>query len=104
MHKWWVQGLLVDPEESSDHKNPKGRDTPSSCVADLESVPVSVRSTSDREAVTMPDANFSGVALVARAACDGVEVLGGTYSGSCSSSEPITSQEDGATDFERQRA
>ena len=54
--------------------------------------------------MTTLDATFLGIALVALAARDGVAVLGGTYSGSCSSSEPITSQEDGATDFERQRA
>ena len=51
-----------------------------------------------------PDTTFLGVALVARAARDGVEVFGGTYSGSCSSLEPITSRADGAIDFELPRA
>ena len=54
---------------------------------------VSVRSSSDWEEVTTPDATFLGVALGARAALDGVEVPGGTYSGSRSSSEPMTRQE-----------
>ena len=71
-----------------------------SFVANPEGVPVSVRSSSEWEAVTTPDATFFGVALVARAARDGVEVFGGTYSGSCSSLEPLTSRADGAIDFE----
>ena len=94
----------ADPEASYDHETPKKLDAPSSCVADPEGVLVSVRSSSDREAVTTPDATFLGVALVVRATCDGVVVLGGTYSGSCSSLEPIMSRADEATDFERPRA
>ena len=54
--------------------------------------------------MTKLDATFLGVALVARATRDGVVVPGGTYSRSCSSSEPITIREDGAIDFERPRA
>ena len=49
--------------------------------------------------MTTTDATFLGVALVARAARAGVAVPGGTYSGSCSSSETITSRADGATNF-----
>ena len=52
----------------------------------------------------MPDTTFLGVAFGARAARAGVAVPGGTYSGSCSSSEPITIWADGALDFERARA
>ena len=61
----------ADPEASSDHETPKKPDAPSSCVVDC-----SLRSSSDSEAVTTPDATFLGVALVARAARDGVEMLG----------------------------
>ena len=53
-----------------------------SFVADPEGVPVSVHSSSEWEAVTTPDATVLGVALGARAAREGVEVHGGTYSGS----------------------
>ena len=95
---------FVDPEASSDHETPKEHDDPSSCEADPEGVPVSVRSSSDWEAVTKHVSTFLGVALVARAARDGVAVPGGTYSGSFSSSEPITIWADGALDFERARA
>ena len=52
----------------------------------------------------MSDATILGEDLAARAARDGVEVPGGTYSGSCSSSEPMTRRADGATDFDRPRA
>ena len=38
---------LADPEAFSDHKIPKEPHIPSSCVADLEDVPISVRSSSD---------------------------------------------------------
>ena len=69
----------ADSEASSDHETPKEPDTPSSCVADPEDVPVSVRSLSDWEAVTTPDATFLGVALAARAARDGVKVPRGMY-------------------------
>ena len=97
-------GTSADPEASSDHETPKDPDAPSSLVANPEGIPVSVRSSSHWEAVTTPDATFLGIALVARAAPDGVVGPGGSYLGSCSSSEPITSQADGATDFERPRA
>ena len=36
-----------DPKAFSDHETPKEPNTPSSCVADPEGVPVSVRSSSD---------------------------------------------------------
>ena len=97
-------GTSAEPEASSDHETPKEPDAPSSLVADPEGVPVSVRSSSDWEAVTTPDATFVGVALVAREAREGVEVPGGTYSGSRSSSEPMTRRADGATHFDRPRA
>ena len=97
-------GTSSDPEASSDHKTPKEPDAPYSLVADAEGVPVSVRSSSDWEAVTAADATFFGVALEACDARDGVEVSGGTYSGSRSSSEPMTMRADGATDFNHSRA
>ena len=40
-------GTSVEPESSSDHETPKEPDAPSSFVADLEGVPVSVSSSSD---------------------------------------------------------
>ena len=98
------EGTSAEPEASSDQDNPKEPDASSLFVADLEGVPVSVRSSSDWEAVTTPDATFLGVALAGRAAREGVEVPGGTYSGSPSSSEPMTRQADGATDFDHPRA
>ena len=97
-------GTSAKPEASSDHDAPKEPDTPSSFVADLEGVPFSLRSSSDWEAVTTPDATVLGVALGARAAQEGVEVPGGTYSGSRSSSEPMIKRVDGETDFDRPRA
>ena len=97
-------GTSADPEASSDHETPKEPDAPSSFVADLEGVPVSVRSSSYLEAVTTPDTTFLGVALGARAALEGVEIPGGTYLGSRSSSEPMTMRADGATDFDHPRA
>ncbi|WP_353806158.1 hypothetical protein [Acinetobacter baumannii] len=63
-----------------------------------------MRSSSDWEAVTTPDATVLGVALGAREAREGAEVPGGTYSGSRSSSEPMTMRADGATDLDRPRA
>ena len=97
-------GTSADPEASSDHDTPKEPDAPSSFVADPEGVLVNVRSSSDWEAVTTPDATFLGVALGARVAREGVEMPGGTYSGSRSSSELMTMRADGATDFDRPRA
>ena len=97
-------GTSANLEASSDHETPKETDAPSSCVVDPEVMLVSVRSSSDWEAVTMPDATFLGVALGACAAREGVEVPGGTYSGSRSSSEPMTMRVDGATDLDRPRA
>ena len=76
-------GTSADPEASSDHETSKEPDTPSSCVADLEGVPVSVRSSSDKEAVTTPDATFLGVDMFARTSHAGVAVPGGMYLGSC---------------------
>ena len=69
-------GTSAESEASSDQDTPKEPDAPSSCVADPEGVPVTVRSSSDWEAVTTPDATFLGVALGARAAREGVEVPG----------------------------
>ena len=98
-----VTGTFAEPEASYDHQTPKEPDTPS-LVANLETVRLIVRSSSDWEAVTTPDATFLGVALGARVAREGVEVPGGTYSGSRSSSELMTIWEDAATDFNRPRA
>ena len=97
-------GTLAEPEASFDHDTPKELDTPSSFVADPEGVPVSARSSSDWEAVTTPDAIFLDAALVVREAREGVEVPGGTYSGSRSSSKPMTMRADKATNFDRPRA
>ena len=97
-------GTSADPEASSDQDTPKEPDAPSSFVADLEGVPVSVRSSSDWEAVTTPDATVLGVALGARVAREGVEVPGGMYSGSRSSLESMTMWADGATDLDRPRS
>ena len=96
-------GTSAEPEASSDHDTPKEPDTPSSFVGDPKGVPVSVRSSSDWEAVTTLDAIVLGVALGARAAREGAEVLGGTYSGSRSSSELMIKRADGATDFDHPR-
>ena len=94
-------GTSAYPEASSDHKTPKEPDALFSLVADPEGVRVSVRSSSDWEAVTMPDATFLGIDLVAYATYDGVAVLGVKYSRSCLSSKPINSWADGVTNFER---
>ena len=94
----------AEPEDSYDHDTPKEPDAPSSFVADREGMPVSVRSASDWEAVTTPDATFLCVALGACAAWEGVEVPGGTYLGSRSSSEPMTMRADGVKDFDCPRA
>ena len=51
--------------------------------------------------MTTPDATFLGVALEAR---DGVEVPGGTYSGSRSSLEPMIMRADRVKDFYRPHA
>ena len=56
------------------------------------------------EAVTTPDATVLVVALWARAAREGAEVPEGTYSGSCSLSEPMIKRADGATDLDHPRA
>ena len=69
-------GTSAELEASSDQETPKEPDAPSSFVADPEDVPVSVRSSSDWEVVTTPDATFLGVALGTCAARKGVEVLG----------------------------
>ena len=79
-------GTSTEPEASSDHNTPKEPNSPSLFVADPKGVPVSVHSSSEWEAVTTPAAFFLGTDLVARAAYDGVEVPGDTYSGSCLSS------------------
>ena len=65
---------------------------------------MSVCSSLDWEAVTMLDATFLGVALATRATRDGVEIRGGPYSGSQSTSEPMSSRADQATDFDRPHA
>ena len=54
-------GTFADPEASSDHETPNKPNTPSSCIAHLEGVSVSVRSSSDLEVVTTLDATFFGV-------------------------------------------
>ena len=72
-------GTSADPEASSDQDTPKEPDAPSSFVADPEAVPVSVRSSSDWEAVTTPDATVLGVALGARVAREGEEVPRSMY-------------------------
>ena len=77
----------VDPKASFDHETPKEPDASSSYVADPEGVPVSVCSSSYLEVVTTPDTTFLGVSLVARTTRSGMAVPGGTYSGSCSSSD-----------------
>ena len=97
-------GTSAKPEDSSDNDTPKEPEAPSSFVADPEGVPVSVRSSSNWEAVTTPDSTVLGVALGAHAAREDVEVPGGTYSGSRSSSQPMIMRADGATDFDRPRA
>ena len=51
-------GTSAEPEASTHHETPKEPNTPSSLVAYLEVVPVSVRSSSDWEAVTTPDATY----------------------------------------------
>ena len=97
-------GTSADPEASSDQDTRKELDAPSSFVADPEGVPVNVRSSSDWEAVTTPDATVLGVALGARVAREGTKVPGGMYSGSRSSSEPMTMRADGATNLDHPRA
>ena len=97
-------GTSAEPEASSDHDTHKEPDAPSSFVADPEGVPISVRSSSDWEAVTTPDATVLGVDLGARATREGAEVPGGTYSGSRSSLEPMIKCAHGATDLDRPRA
>ena len=74
-------GTSAEPEASSYHDTPKEQDALSSFVADPEGVPVSVRSSSDWEAVTTPDATVLGVALGARAAREGAEVPGAHIQG-----------------------
>ena len=56
-------GTSAEPEASSDHDTPKEPNAPSSFLADLEGVPFSLRSSSDWEAVTTPDATILGVSL-----------------------------------------
>ena len=58
-------GTSADPEASSDQDTPKEPDAPSSFVVDQEGVPVSVHSSSDWEEVTMLNATFSRLPLVA---------------------------------------
>ena len=74
------------------------------CVEEQEGMPVGMCSSSHLALMTSLGVTFLGVALVVRAARAGVIVSGGTYSGSRSLSEPMTSQADGATDFERSHA
>ena len=72
-------GTSAEPEASSNHGTPKDPDTPSSFVADPEGVLVSVRSSSEWQAVTTSDATLLDVAKVARETREWVEVPGGTY-------------------------
>ena len=67
-------GNSADPEAFSDNETPKDTNAPSSCVDDPQGVPISVRSPSNLEAVTIQDATFSGITLATRAARDGGEV------------------------------
>ena len=67
-------GTSAEPEASFDHETPKETYAPSSLVAHPEGVPVSVRSSSDWEAVTTSDAwgrsawgQVLGVTLIIRA-------------------------------------
>ena len=71
-------GTSAEPEASFDHETPKDPDAPSSFVADIEGVLVSVRSSSDWKVVNTPDATFLDVDLVARTTRDGVVVPRGT--------------------------
>ena len=97
-------GTLAELEASLDHDTLKEPDAPSYFVTDLEGVPVSVRSSSDWEAVITSDATVLGVALGPRAAREGVEVPGDTYSGSRSSSKLMTMRADEATNIDCPRA
>ena len=90
-------GTLANKEVAYDHEIHKEPNAPSSLAHD----PVSLRSSSYWEAMTTLDITFLGMALAAREARDGVEVPGGTYSGSRSSSEPMTRRANGAIDFNR---
>ena len=56
-------GTSKESEASSDQDTPNEPDAPSSFVAYPEVILVSVRSSSDWEAVTTPDSTFLGVAL-----------------------------------------
>ena len=94
-------GTSAEPEASSDHDTPKEPDARSLFMADPEGVPVSVRSSSDWVAVTTPDATVFGVALGDVQHGTVRKWLGGTYSGSCSSSDPMIKRADGATDLDR---
>lgn len=67
---------------------------------DPDGVPVSVRSISDWEIVTMLESTFSWVPLVACAAGVGVWVPGGTYLRSRSLSEETIIRGDSATDLD----
>ena len=78
-------------------------DALSDYVEDPEGVPVSMRSFSNWEAVTMPDTTLVGVPVVERVAGVMVRVPGGTYSRSFSSSYPMISRFNGTTDLERPR-
>ena len=96
-------GTSAEPEASSDQDTPKEPDAPSSFMADPEGVPISVRSSSDWVAVTTPDATVFGVALGHVQHGKVRKCLGGTYSGSCSSLDPMIKRADGATDLDRPR-
>ena len=91
----------ADPEASFNHETPKEPDAPYLWVSDPKGVSVSVSSSSDSEAMTMPDDTFFGMALGACATQDGVKVPEGKYSESRSSSKPMTRRADGETDFDR---
>ena len=56
-------GTSADPDAFSDHETPKEPDAPYLWVSDPKGVSVSVSSSSDSEAMTMPDDTFFGVAL-----------------------------------------
>ena len=88
----------VDPEANADPK-PEA-EIPSQPEASPDAELVSVRSSSDWEAATLPGTTLRGVTLVTRAA--GVRVMApeGTYSGSYSLSKMPNFWQDGATDLD----
>ena len=71
----------MQESQSNQESHKKSNDNQKCNTNASEGVPVSVRSSSDLEEVTTPDATFVGVALVAREARERVEVPGGRVLG-----------------------